>query len=214
MLGRVHGGCIKGRLCIPIDTPPQRAAPGWPVGPCAVMEDVTEGPPARDCAFDSLREPWQRTLDESLELLTALHIDERHAPQWQAVPPGRDGAPDDMPDGVSLAVMRRRVQKTDVYRATWTGAWDAPDLCAFLALLTSQALVPQWLPIVEGSQILATLGLHARLCKMRFKFGWPASPRDAVVLAQVRHNASTLVLTVASVPRTPDAPSYLRPAPP
>lgn len=177
------------------------------------MEDVTETPSVPD-SFESLREPWQRTLDESLELLTALHIDERHAPQWQTVPVGRDGASDDMPEGVSLAVMRQRVQGTDVYRATWTGNWDGPDLCAFLALLTSQKLVPKWLPIVEDSQILETLGLHTRLCRMRFNLGWPASPRDAVVLAQVRHDASTLVLTVASVPRMPDAPSYLRPAPP
>ncbi|WFD20498.1 hypothetical protein MCAP1_002744 [Malassezia caprae] len=177
------------------------------------MEDVSEVPSARD-SFESLREPWQSTLDESLELLTELHIHERRAPQWHTVPVGRDGAPDDIPEDVSLAVMRRRIKGTDVYRATWTGTCDAPDPCAFLALLTSQALVPQWLPIVEGSQILETLGLHTRLCRIRFKFGWPASPRDAVVLAQVRHDASTLVLTVASVPRTPDAPSYLRPAPP
>lgn len=178
------------------------------------MEGPSDTPPLPDESFEALKDTWQNTLDKSLELLTELHIDERQAPQWQTVPPGRDGAPDDMPEDVSLAVMRRRVQNTDVYRATWTGTWEAADLGAFPALLTSQALVPQWLPIVEGSQILETLGLHTRLCKIRFKFGWPASPRDAVVLAQVRHDASTLVLTAASVPRTSDAPSYLRPAPP
>ncbi|WFD27859.1 hypothetical protein MNAN1_002865 [Malassezia nana] len=177
------------------------------------MEDAT-GSSVTDHDREWLHESWKHTLEDSMALLTALHVHEQQSPPWQMVLPGRDGAPDELPESVSLAVQRQRVHGSDVYRATRTGTWDAPDLGAFLALLTSQELVPKWLPIVERSEMLETLGLHTRLCKMRFKFGRPSSPRDAVVLAQVRHNASTLVLVASSVPRTPDAPSYLRPTPP
>lgn len=121
---------------------------------------------------------------------------------------------EDIPENVSLAMMRRRVHGSDVYRAMWEGTYEAPDLFAFYALLGAQEYFPQWLPMVEGSEVLESLDLHTRLCRTRFKFGWPASPRDAVVLAHQRQDASTLLHIATSVPRSNDAPSYLRPAPP
>jgi hypothetical protein len=40
------------------------------------------------------------------------------------------------------------------------------------------------------------------------------SPRDAVTISKTFHDATTLIDISTSLPRSPDEPAYLRPAPP
>lgn len=128
--------------------------------------------------------------------------------------PAREGLAEELPDGMSLAVMRRRIDQADVYRATWDKPGSPVDIGAARAVLQAPSLLPQWLPCVEGADMLEYLGASTHMCRVRFKLSWPASPRDAVVLTHVRHDATTLVYVMTSVPRHAHAPSYVRPAPP
>lgn len=166
-----------------------------------------------------VKKKWKTTLHSSISLLEQLHTEESASPQWTRAVPSRDGAPDDLPEQVQLAVMRRRVANTDVFRATWDGAWNegggnATDLGAFFALFSSQELLSQWLPLVESSTMIEALGSHTRVCKTCFRFGWPASPRDTVLLTHTVRDDKRVLHLATSVPRTADAPSYLRPSPP
>lgn len=164
---------------------------------------------------DRLKKKWKTSLDAALELLDKLHTSESLSTQWKRVLPGRDIPPDDVLEHVQVAVMRKRVMNTDVFRASWEGEWDNNlDLSVFFALFTSQELVPEWLPQVESSGMIEALDTHTRLCKTCFKLGWPASPRDAVLLSHTLQDDTHLLYMATSVPRTADAPSYLRPSPP
>ena len=134
-----------------------------------------------------VKKKWKDALHSSISLLERIHTEENASPQWTRAVPSRDGAPDEIPEQVQLAVMRRRVANTDVFRATWEGMWDegaggVVDLEAFFALFSSQELLSQWLPLVESSTMIEALGSHTRVCKTCFRLGWPASPRDAVLL--------------------------------
>jgi len=71
----------------------------------------------------SVTEAWSAALDASVALLESLHVDESDSTQWQRVA-------DDVPDNVGVAVMRRRMHATDVYRATWEGACANNDSTA------------------------------------------------------------------------------------
>lgn len=156
----------------------------------------------------SVTEAWSAALEASVALLESLHVDESDSTQWQRVA-------DDVPDNVGVAVMRRRMHATDVYRATWEGACaPSATLEAFHAALQTRELAPQWLPMVEGCEVLETLEPHTHISKLRFRLGWPASPRDAVVISHIVEDSEALMYVAASLPRTTDAPSYLRPAPP
>lgn len=169
--------------------------------------------------LSKVKRKWKTTLHSSISLLEQLHTEESASPQWTRAVPSRDGAPDDVPEQVQLAVMRRRVANTDVFRAKWEGTWneagsDATDLGAFFALFSSQDLLSQWLPLVESSTLIEALGSHTRVCKTCFRFGWPASPRDAVLLTHTVRDDERVLHLATSVPRTTDAPSYMRPSPP
>ena len=166
-----------------------------------------------------VKKKWKDALHSSISLLERIHTEENASPQWTRAVPSRDGAPDEIPEQVQLAVMRRRVANTDVFRATWEGMWDegaggVVDLEAFFALFSSQELLSQWLPLVESSTMIEALGSHTRVCKTCFRLGWPASPRDAVLLAHTVRDDKRVLHVATSVPRTADAPSYLRPSPP
>ena len=192
---------------------------------------------ATDTLISRLNKTWKSTLDSALALLKELHVHESSSKQWRQVSPGRDGtAPEDVPESVQLAVARRRIRSVDVFRATWVGpngidsdvdpdiqsgangagadAQAGADIGSLLALLSSQELLAEWFPQIESSEVLETLGLNTCLCKTRFKLGWPASPRDAVLLTHTVHDHVRVLHVATSVPRASDAPSYLRPSPP
>ena len=179
---------------------------------------------ATDTLISRLNKTWKSTLDSALALLKELHVHESSSKQWRQVSPGRDGtAPEDVPESVQLAVARRRIRSVDVFRATWVGpngidsdvdpdiqsgangagadAQAGADIGSLLALLSSQELLAEWFPQIESSEVLETLGLNTCLCKTRFKLGWPASPRDAVLLTHTVHD-HVRVLHVATVSYT------------
>lgn len=139
------------------------------------------------------------------------------------VPPAGSAPPADAAPGapsehepVSLAVLRRHLGGMDVYRATWEHACDAHavPIAGIEAVLQSAAHLPAWMPVVEGAETMEVLGPCAAVVQARFKLGWPTSPRDAIMLTYLVAERDAVVFVATSVPRTPDAPSYLRPAPP
>lgn len=114
------------------------------------------------------------------------------------------------PDQVSI--LRRGLNGVDVYRVSH----DAPkfNLGQLDAVLRSPELLPRWLSIAESAEMLEVLGPTSSTVKARFRLGWPASPRDAILLTHTMANDDTVVFVASSVPWSRDAPSYLRPAPP
>lgn len=130
------------------------------------------------------------------------------APTQTPTPHGGD-------DPVAFAVMRKRLGGTDVYRASWEHACrEALPMEAFEAVLQNAQRTPHWLPVVEGADVIEVLGPHTQVQKTRFRLGWPTSARDAILLTYIAADSDALVYVATSVPRTHDAPSYLRPAPP
>ncbi|WFC97004.1 hypothetical protein MBRA1_003670 [Malassezia brasiliensis] len=194
-------------------------------------------------AHGSLKQAWQTSLQQAIEALQTLHTDASLAAQWRllpakdgaaaaaaaagdagddgAVPPAgaapdaAAGAPSEQ-EPVSLAVLRRHLSGADVYRATWEHACDARavPITGIEAVLQSAVHLPAWMPVVEGAEVLEVLGPCAAVVQARFKLGWPTSPRDAILLTYLVAERDAVVFVATSVPRTAEAPSYLRPAPP
>ncbi|UZJ55827.1 hypothetical protein CBS101457_005147 [Exobasidium rhododendri] len=115
-------------------------------------------------------------------------------------------------------------QSADIYRAVChvplskqvpdaEYAWD--DLQdAFRRLLATPECRPLWDHMVEESEVIEELDAATRVCRTIFRLGWPASHRDAVTISKTMVDGSTLLDVSTSLPRSPDAPAYLRPAPP
>ncbi|WFD04302.1 hypothetical protein MOBT1_003009 [Malassezia obtusa] len=180
----------------------------------------------------SLKQQWQASLEQAIAELGALHTDAALAAQWRALPvrdakssaPAGEAPADDVPTGdapgvdepVSIAVLRRRRGRMDVYRATWEQACDDPaaSIARVHAVLQSAARMPAWLPVVEGADVLEVLAPGTAVVHARFRLGWPTSPRDAILLTYAGAERDAAVYVATSVPRTPDAPSFLRPSPP
>lgn len=68
--------------------------------------------------------------------------------------------------------------------------------------------------MVENAELIELLDSETRISKTNFRLGWPASPRDAITISRTTSDESTLIDVSTSLPRSPDAPAYLRPAPP
>ncbi|KAI3618564.1 hypothetical protein CBS9595_002927 [Malassezia furfur] len=191
-----------------------------------------------------LKQAWQTSLQQAIEALQTLHTDASLAAQWRllpakdgaaaaaaaagdtsddgivpsagaAAPDAAPGAPSEQ-EPVTLAVLRRHLGGADVYRATWEHACDARavPIAGIEAVLQSAAHLPAWMPVVEGAEAMEVLGPCAAVVQARFKLGWPTSPRDAILLTYLVAERDAVVFVATSVPRTAEAPSYLRPAPP
>lgn len=69
--------------------------------------------------------------------------------------------------------------------------------------------------MVEDAEVIEVLDSQTRISKTNFRLGWPASPRDSITISRtISDGSSTLIDISTSLPRSPDAPAYLRPAPP
>ncbi len=88
--------------------------------------------------------------------------------------------------------------------------------------------------MVEGASVLDVLDANTRINSTRYRLGWPArcvlsvfstncseahrseriSPRDAITISKTFCDGQNLVLVSTSLPRSPNEPAYLRPAPP
>lgn len=58
------------------------------------------------------------------------------------------------------------------------------------------------------------MDMDMRITKTNFTLGWPASPRDAVMISRTRLASDAVVDVSTSLPRSTDEPAYLRPSPP
>ncbi|GHJ89029.1 hypothetical protein NliqN6_5431 [Naganishia liquefaciens] len=120
----------------------------------------------------------------------------------------------------SDVVVHRRSGKTgDTYRATL----EVPlsyfgergiSIETFARAINTPEAWRQWQKLVEDASTLDLLDIHTRINSVRFKLGWPSSPRDAITIARTYEDDSSLIDISTSLPRMPDEPAYLRPAPP
>ena len=114
-----------------------------------------------------------------------------------------------------VAVHRRASKGPDIYRATTEVSYEgAADLTAFRSVLQTPETRASWDRLVQSAELIDQLDPITRINKVHYRLGWPASPRDAIVINRTLADDSTLIDISTSLPRSPDAPSYLRPAPP
>ncbi|EJD48112.1 hypothetical protein AURDEDRAFT_113016 [Auricularia subglabra TFB-10046 SS5] len=172
-----------------------------------------------------LRASWAASLSEAETAFRALSSS---ATTWQRVPsPKRENsvaspqsttfnAVPELPDPV---VHRRPSKRGDVYRVMVDVPLDDQDsvsgmLDAWKAILSTPELRKEWDPAVESARLIEMFDLETRIVKTNFMLGWPANPRDAITITRTVRNANTLIDIATSLPRSPDEPAYLRPAPP
>ncbi|KAI0685606.1 hypothetical protein BC835DRAFT_1523365 [Cytidiella melzeri] len=121
------------------------------------------------------------------------------------------------PHLADVVLHRRVIKGRPVYRAVLdVSVADEPQLTleACKAVLSTPELRKEWDPAVEKAQLLEMFDQATRIAKTNFTLGWPASPRDAVTISRTFNDATTLIDITTSLPRSPDEPAYLRPAPP
>ncbi|WFD35789.1 hypothetical protein MCUN1_002651 [Malassezia cuniculi] len=175
---------------------------------------------------------WHTELNKAVDTLWDLHS--RPFPgAWKqlAKAPGRPGPGDDVepanPEPAAadaddvvrtsknadqVSVLRRGLGGVDVFRVDHEA--QQIDLTQLHTILRTPELLPRWLPITEGAEVVEVLGPTTNTIKARFRLGWPASPRDAILLTHTMADSDTVVFVATSMPWSRDAPSYLRPAPP
>ncbi|KAH7098587.1 hypothetical protein BKA62DRAFT_712797 [Auriculariales sp. MPI-PUGE-AT-0066] len=168
---------------------------------------------------------WTASLNEAESTFRALSS---AGGTWQRVPvPKRESsisspispatangnAPRDPSDA---AIHRRPSKRGDVYRVVLDVDSDTTlaNLDAWRAILATPELRKEWDPAVESARLVELFDLETRIAKTNFTLGWPASPRDAITISRTLSNANTLIDIATSLPRSPDEPAYLRPAPP
>ncbi len=123
------------------------------------------------------------------------------------------------PEGI-IPVVHRRTNPNrkgpDVFRAVFDVPFSGgrPHLEGFRAVLTTPDARAKWDALVESSEMIEMPDSTTRISKTNYRLGWPASPRDAITVSRVLDDGATLVDLSASLPSSPDAPAYLRPAPP
>ncbi|CAO1616275.1 unnamed protein product [Sympodiomycopsis kandeliae] len=103
----------------------------------------------------------------------------------------------------------------DVHRAVVDVPFDGtPDLEAFKSALFTPEARKKWDSMVDHAETIEVLDPQTQVAKTNFRLGWPASPRDAITISRIIQDANTLIYVATSLPRSADAPAYLRPAPP
>ncbi|KAG8860357.1 hypothetical protein FRB96_004006 [Tulasnella sp. 330] len=119
---------------------------------------------------------------------------------------------------VSDVKVHRRTQKgDDVLRVTLEiPVEDGLDVLeTWKAVLTTPEMRKEWDPTVDSAHVVETcFDPDTRIVKTDYRLGWPANPRDAITISRTFTDATTLIDISTSLPRSPDEPAYLRPAPP
>ncbi|KAI5123211.1 hypothetical protein M0805_003977 [Coniferiporia weirii] len=172
-----------------------------------------------------LRETWSDALNDALATFRG-HLTSAQSSSWKRVPtPSRDNSATSgkgksralsRPEPRDLSVHRKTTKTGDVYRVIldFPAADEVADLEAWKAVLVTPELSQEWDPAVESARVLEMYDTSTRIVKTKFTLGWPANPRDAVMISRTFNDATTLIDVSTSLPRSPDEPSYLRPAPP
>lgn len=170
-------------------------------------------------ATSSLPSTSQNRLDSSMTIPSAQSV---KVHRRSAARGARDGT--DTSSRAAPLLPPGSSQSADIYRAvcqvplsrqvsTLEPAWD--DLQdAFRRLLATPECRPLWDHMVEDSEVVEELDAATRVCRTIFRLGWPASHRDAITISKTMVDGQTLLDVSTSLPRSPDAPAYLRPAPP
>ncbi|CBQ70166.1 conserved hypothetical protein [Sporisorium reilianum SRZ2] len=165
------------------------------------------------------REPSSLRHVESIEDVTARYDSSSSSPSTSA--PSKNSASASQPFRLGrfrpnhLAVHRKSSKGPDIYRAVSEVAYEGTaDLTAFRSLLQTPETRASWDRLVQSAELVEQLDPVTRINKVQYRLGWPASPRDAIVINRTLADDSTLIDIATSLPRSPDAPSYLRPAPP
>ncbi|TDL26649.1 hypothetical protein BD410DRAFT_530254 [Rickenella mellea] len=170
-----------------------------------------------------LRQSWSNSLNDALTSFRG-HLTSAQSPTWKRVPiPSRENSTgkgksraSPLPDVGDVILHRKSTKAGDVYRAIVDVALgdELGDLEAWKSVLSTPELRQEWDPAVETSQLIEIFDPDTRIVKTKFTLGWPASPRDAVMISRNFSDATTVINVSTSVPRSPDEPSYLRPSPP
>ncbi|TFY53977.1 hypothetical protein EVJ58_g9138 [Rhodofomes roseus] len=168
-----------------------------------------------------LRNSWYASLDDAQSNFRQL-LSSHTSPDWKRVPIPNDtiskGKSRAVAPELTDVVLHRKTSKSSepVYRAIL----DVPvgdtlvSLETWKAVLSTPELRKEWDPAVEGAHMIEILDQATRISKVDFTLGWPANPRDAVVISRSFSDATTLIDISTSLPRSPDEPAYLRPSPP
>ncbi|KAF8315340.1 hypothetical protein DL93DRAFT_2057136 [Clavulina sp. PMI_390] len=146
---------------------------------------------------------------------------------------GRVSAQVTPPDVADVIVHRRSSKEGEIFRAVLdvyvppptpsrasrgdTMVYDSNPLLrldAWSAVLATPELRREYDPVVQDGRIVEMFDPETRIARTDFTLGWPANPRDAITIAKSYSDASTLIDVCTSLPRSNDAPGYLRPAPP
>ncbi|CCM01330.1 uncharacterized protein FIBRA_03379 [Fibroporia radiculosa] len=169
-----------------------------------------------------LRQSWYASLDDAdtyFRQLLASHA----SPDWKRTPLSVDSSgkgkarASPIPEVTDVLLHRKAVKGGDtVYRAILdVPITDAPtSLECWKAVLSAPELRKEWDPAVESAHIIEMLDQATRVSKINFTLGWPANPRDAVIVSRSFNDSTTLVDISTSLPRSPDAPVFIRPSPP
>lgn len=104
----------------------------------------------------------------------------------------------------------------DVYRAVVDVPFDGvPDLQLFQNSLGTPEARTKWDSMVDHAETIEVLDPQTIISKTSYRLGWPASNRDAIgICRSMSDGSNTMVSVSTSLPRSADAPSYLRPSPP
>ncbi|CDS01758.1 uncharacterized protein SPSC_00166 [Sporisorium scitamineum] len=156
---------------------------------------------------------------ESIEDVASRYDSSSSSPNASGA--SKDSAPTSQPFRLGrfrpdhVAVHRKSSKGPDIYRAVSEVAYQGTaDLTAFRSVLQTPETRASWDRLVQSSELVEQLDPITRINKVQYRLGWPASPRDAIVINRTLADDSTLIDIATSLPRSPDAPSYLRPAPP
>ncbi|EJD08542.1 uncharacterized protein FOMMEDRAFT_138304 [Fomitiporia mediterranea MF3/22] len=169
-----------------------------------------------------LQDAWANSLKDALTTFRT-HLTSAQSSAWKRVPlPLRKNSSGSVkgksprPDARDVCVHRRTTKAGDVYRVIleFPATDDTIDLEVWKAVLVTPELRGEWDPAVESAQVLEMFDPSTRIVKTNFTLGWPANPRDAVLISRTFYDATTLVDVSTSLPRSADEPSYLRPSPP
>ncbi|RDX51390.1 hypothetical protein OH76DRAFT_1401721 [Lentinus brumalis] len=172
-----------------------------------------------------LRQSWYAALDNAQAHFRQL-LTSHSSPEWKRVPVASDVGPSvgkgkarasTVPDPSNVVLHRRASKSGDnIYRAVLeVPIGEEPvSLDAWKSVLVTPELRKEWDPAVESAQLLEMFDQATRISKVNFTLGWPANPRDAVTISRTFNDATTLIDISTSLPRSPDEPKYLRPAPP
>lgn len=99
--------------------------------------------------------------------------------------------------------------RADCHSITFEDVQDS-----FRRLLATPECRTLWDQMVDESTIVEELDAVTRISRTIFRLGWPASQRDAVTISRTLMDGHNLIDVSCSLPRSADAPAYLRPAPP